>query len=448
MINWNLKAFFYIFFLNITWPCCLIATLTPTARRWQRRQRAKARCAWFLHRTGRVRLTVHQLGELHHTLAQHHSKDPIFLEKIRRAMAQQWTSWTCPCGRRNKKSAVFCGTCGMEWRASYADPGAGAGAPWPRDGDWTSDWRSASLSPRRQPSRGRPRNDHAQGGRGGKGRGHDQGKARGKGGKQGPGAGKGQGAGQGQPAGKGQAQPTLAPASEPTWSAPNAPPVTAPQPPQPPRESLAEDTAVRNLIRTLKRNPDALTPELQDALSSVSIIEQKNNGKTMHNAVTRWTKAQNAHAAAIKARSTLHCAWRNFVAEAVQRWETYANDFSRQDQELQTSINNTKETLVAAQTELETVNAQVSRATGAAPTEAPVEPTADAMNVEDEAARLDQASTRINEGLTTMISNLGSVRRRAEDVIDLEAPPPAVRARGEDPGVTGEPGASFTSPGA
>ena len=422
------------------------AKIKPSARRWLRRKRAKARLSWYLHTRRIVPLTLEQLSGLYHILSTHHSKDVAFLGRIQAEMAEiAWLPWICPCGRRNSKTSGFCGACGKEWHASYSETGAATDTPWPRSAAWGGDWAehgqgAGTASPRRRPSRGRHRNDQGKGGRAGRAPGNGRGRGQGKGGQPGHGSGKGHGAGKGQipgvGSGKGQGAPSTpaAPATEPAWAAPAA---------APPREALQNEQAIRNLLSTLTKNSEILTPELQEALSTVGVIEQKNNGKIMHTAVSKWTKAQSQHAAALKARATLHTAWRNFVQEAVQRWESYAADFSSQDQELQTAIHTTKDTLTAALTELEAANAQVSRASGTSSADATMTPeAADTVNVENEAQRLDQASARISESLTTMVTQLGSVRRRSEDVIDLEAPPPAQRARADG---EAEP---FVSPGA
>ena len=391
-----------------------------------RRQRAKARLKWYLHHRGLVRLAPQQLQALYNQLAAHHSRDPGFLKRVRRDLLQAtmayWAPWTCLCGRHNGKSAAFCAACGQPWDPTYlaqATPRETDQGPWPDTDGWSQ--RPGDQSPRRRPpSRRRP----------GQGRGNQPAR---QGNQPAKGNGKGKGSGAGV-TGKGRIPPPPPPGgppNEPTWTPPTtaAPLVTAPQAAAPTREQTQAELALQSLMTVLRRNTEQLTPELHEAMQSVTSQEQKNSGKQLHSAVTRWSKAQTNHLEAVRARAQLHSAWSGFVTQAIQRWEQYAQEFAQQDTDLQTSITNTKSTLDTAKQELATLKTQITGASAATEESTASDNT---MAVDQQANRLEAQSANIQEGLTTMVNQLRGVRKRTEHVIDLEDEPAVTRQRTDE----------------
>ena len=355
-------------------------------------------------------------------------------------MEHVWLPWTCYCGKRNNKAAGFCQGCGQPWDPVYLNQIDPNNPPWPEEGTWPQ--HGGDQSPRRRrPSRKRNGKGGKQGQPSGKGQGHGRGQGQGKGGKQGQAPGQGVQPGKGQGQGKGKTK------SEPTWTPPVTAPVTPPQPPGPPaaKDPTPAEAALKSLVAALKQTGEPLPSDVQDALQAAANLEQKNSGKNLHSAVSRWTRAQGQHAAAVQARTTLHSAWRSFVEEATSRWEAYAAEFTQQDQELQAGIVTAKENLVAAKTELDQLNMQVSGG-GASASDASSTPaaSAEAMTIDQEAQRLEANSQRINASLTTLVTGLHGVRKRAEEVINVEEDErPTARPRHGD-----DNGAPFTSPGA
>lgn len=103
-----------------------MATASSTQRRAARRKRAGARRAWFLHNRGIIRLQPHRLGHLWKILKHHHSKDPVFLDRIRQAMAHSGQQgWYCAtCRKMRSPQAYYCDLCGQAWEQCMGQPGA------------------------------------------------------------------------------------------------------------------------------------------------------------------------------------------------------------------------------------------------------------------------------------------------------------------------------------
>lgn len=76
---------------------------------------------------------------------------------------------------------------------------------------------------------------------------------------------------------------------------------------------------LRKLTGMLQKSPDQLTPETQAYLTTLNAQATQSIAKSLHNAVTKLEKAQNALTEAQGARLQLHSKWRNFVTEAVTR---------------------------------------------------------------------------------------------------------------------------------
>ena len=149
---WDSRSFLHL--LRIT-------QLKTTVRRKARRERAKARRNWFLHKHGWVSLTKAALRKIRHILSTHHSRDALFLSKISQAMNmdeedpnETYFPWKCPCGRINKKYAVECAICWGSWKKGTRHPtrpkqketyGWQDWDNWDEDSNWASS-RSSSRS--------------------------------------------------------------------------------------------------------------------------------------------------------------------------------------------------------------------------------------------------------------------------------------------------------------
>ena len=139
-----------------------------------RRQRARARADWYLHRRGYRRLSIPRLRTIGRILNQHHSRDVKFLSHIgavRAIMEYKPDPWRCRfCMRMVKGTVSQCGGCHRYWahcndssyvhqphrRAQEAGYASGwTSAPWQgEDYGWEA-WRPKSPRKRTQSPRQR-----------------------------------------------------------------------------------------------------------------------------------------------------------------------------------------------------------------------------------------------------------------------------------------------------
>jgi chromosome segregation ATPase len=102
----------------------------------------------------------------------------------------------------------------------------------------------------------------------------------------------------------------------------------------------------------LSKYEEGLPQEVQSYVQTLKARDVKRSVKTLHSAVTVMGKARDELQAAIAARSQMHSTWRTFLADSIQRFQTYGQDFALQEeslvmriQEAKKSFENAKETL-------------------------------------------------------------------------------------------------------
>ena len=100
--------------------------LTPTQRRRQRKNRALARRLWYEIKGGQRKSDTQTLNWIWTTLSQHHSRDPLFLWRVRVACkttaAMDRQGWKCGvCRIMNRKKAEFCQSCGGHWHTCFEE---------------------------------------------------------------------------------------------------------------------------------------------------------------------------------------------------------------------------------------------------------------------------------------------------------------------------------------
>ena len=138
-----------------------------TGRRKARRDRAKARRLWFLHRKGKISLCNQSLKRIKQIISEHHSKDHQFIAAIQSAMdveedkSAEYYPWRCPCGRINKKYAITCALCHGYWTAGvrhrtqpkpYTQEPEWKASTWEEWEEW-GDWEQGSQASSRASSR-------------------------------------------------------------------------------------------------------------------------------------------------------------------------------------------------------------------------------------------------------------------------------------------------------
>ena len=180
----------------------------------------------------------------------------------------------------------------------------------------------------------------------------------------------------------------------------------------PPSQAAPEDRQLRTILAALKKHNDVLPPELQNMVNDAAIKEGQQQTKQLHAVVTAHGKARKELQQAQLARYNLHNAWRSFLSQAVTQWQGYSAQFMEQEKQM-------NERVTAAQTALE--QARESLATAKA--SAGIETKDDTMNVSDEEQDKDltgTASHRIQEGLTSLQTNLEALQQSATQMLEDE----------------------------
>eukprot|EP00438_Fugacium_kawagutii_P026950 Skav204988 [mRNA] locus=scaffold1180:657270:667038:- [translate_table: standard] len=388
-----------------------VFAINPTRRRQERRQRSRARRAWWLHRIGVRTLTKKQITQLSTTLSAHHSRDRSLLAVMAASSSQDW--W-CGCGRHNPKTNHCCGTCGAAWKpqpSAWRQNWRGQGEPY---GEWWAETKKPKSPRAPRPHTPKPWKPPKQDKRPPK-----------------------------QP--QGGAPPPMVPAPPPqmpfppqwqpsmpqpsvaipsyqggpTWNTPSPAPAVG-QPVSltaPPVPSL--DPAMRNLLASLRKCSDNLPPEVQQMVTEVAVSSDRMEAKELHNAVNKLSNAKKQLKTLQGTRLQLHSAWSAFVQQATANWQGYIRDFGEQDQALQEQINAAKEQLSAAKENLQQSKA---KATDNGVVE----------EISDDDGMRDEVGKEIKENLNTMAQTLDQLKSKADASIDdLQQP---LKARKLDSG--------------
>eukprot|EP00438_Fugacium_kawagutii_P031824 Skav208567 [mRNA] locus=scaffold177:91886:109950:+ [translate_table: standard] len=370
---------------------------TSVEQRAHRRARANARRLLWLHRRGHLRLTSSALKKALSVLAQHHSKDPSFLNIIRK-MTDPWKCRSC--GKMHAASAEFCPKKGHHWERCYdpeyvhiPQPAREVRQDWSEN--WNQPWRqeyqkpkkpkkpwnNASPSPRnrqhwdaQQPKSPREKEDKR-----GKGK------------------------------GKGKGKTKLPP--EPTWEwqppdgKGKASSSTAPPPPAP---SPAEGQ-LKQLLSMLQKEEN-LSPDVQNLMHSTITATSRDDTKMMHAAVTRLGIARKHVQETQAARLGLHQTWRSFIEDGISRWQKYVQDFDHQEQELLQSLTKAREELREAQEHLEATKEKVH-------SDGP------SMEVEDDIGDeyfANDSGTILQAHTKMMVETLSQMKQKVDESFQLE----------------------------
>ena len=330
-------------------------------------------------------MRLDQLNGIYRTLAKHHSFDPRFLARIKSAMELQ--PWKCACVRLNKKVALTCASC--KW--GYA--------PAPQAWQWDQiTWPIRGTISRRSKRLGlkatdpqirieqiAPTNRIAR------------------------------------IAQLKENQTLLAPKAQgsallrhiadnvgPRKSASGEEKILLQSVPATTPASSSMSSAeeqLRTLTGMLRKTPDQLTPETQAYLTTLNVQATRTTAKSLHSAVSKLKKAQNGLTEVQGARLQLHCKWRNFVTEAVERWTQSTEDFKKEDQ-IEAQIQAAKDALPEIKEQYTQTHTQMGRK-------------ATAVEIsDDEDNKIDAASAKISDGLQQMMGSLTHLKETADQMVE------------------------------
>ena len=397
----------------------------------QRRQRALARRAWFLHRKGISTLTHFALQKLLRTLAAHHSKDQSLLRRIHRhlKMEEELWPWRCTrCQRINRKNALKCAICQAYWtsgtRHSTQPKPKNAASPeweeWSQQWDASQDaWNWEDHAQSRSQSRSSAHSMHsAHSGTSvqseGKGKRRSRGKGKGK-----------ESHKKGQKKGKGPAKDrnaTLASspfapltAELPPWppmdsAVTNQMPVILPaqQATQSPMENIAQKKEVVQALKAAYPEISQAPQETRDLIDKmekdIEQLEKENNKSTtknLHASTKALGKAQKTLTETLEAKRTHRLRWTKHVAEAAKSWESQLHEYRQQQAALQEIAAKARQDIETARNAIQTLSAGATAATLASMP--PI--TAVSAEQEDGLVDIDQEAETVQQQLQTVLQS-------------------------------------------
>ena len=117
---------------------------------------------------------------------------------------------------------------------------------------------------------------------------------------------------------------------------------------------------MKNLLSSLKKDHDKLSPENQDLVKSLQAKEEKDEEKELQFAAKSLGRARRDLQEAPEARTNLHQKWRTFLSMSVAQWQTFTQEFQQQEHLALQQIQAAKGFLGASQTEPRNVHRSVS----------------------------------------------------------------------------------------
>ena len=106
-----------------------------------------------------------------------------------------------------------------------------------------------------------------------------------------------------------------------------------------------------SLLRTHESKGD-LPADIQASVQKYTNKENKSVKKDLHSAVTALDRSREDLEAAISARSNLHSSWRTFLTDSLARFQTYGQDFAKQEKDMLERIEHATQVFQAAKERL------------------------------------------------------------------------------------------------
>ena len=432
-------------FTSSSWPSSSLPTITPSQRRKERRERARARLKWHLHRQGIQFLDILQLTKLFHVLAKHHSKDTGLLRKVRSAMTSTTKDpWRCAfCKRLNKSVAAHCGKCETRWERCidiYYVHGQNAR----KEQNWSYvDWEEEGTGwSGRQQSRGRNASNRRDSSRR-----RDQ-TPRGHKGKDSP-----RRRGPRKKGNKEEAftfqtlggQPPPWPTQETSFStsstgyanyampqAPLPPPSTPPPASPPIQVDASLVAAVRKEYPDLSKAP----AEIREAMEKAETMSSQQIASALHRSTNRVRQSTDKLRALQESQRRHKESWHVHLKEAITSWESQVQAFTSQQNSFKDMMELTRAELQAARKEIQRLN-HLAAGTGKImqiPTVDLTEPEEIVIDTADSTALMEKMPSTLQK-CSQIILDPGKGERAVSVPSDEDMYQPAnKRQRSADPG--------------
>ena len=94
------------------------------------------------------------------------------------------------------------------------------------------------------------------------------------------------------------------------------------------------DQKLKQIMAALKKNESSLTPELQQLVQENAKNQSQDITRRLHSAVSRLGQTKKTLQQLRASRQNLHNVWRNYIAESVNKWQQFCEQFEEQDTDL------------------------------------------------------------------------------------------------------------------
>lgn len=189
------------------------------------------------------------------------------------------------------------------------------------------------------------------------------------------------------------------------------------------KEDKEREKHMKSLVAALRRCKDDLPEELQSLVKEVTIRSGQEETKFLHSAVSQHGRAKKELQEAQTARLAMHAAWKNFLAQSVDQWSKYTEQFMQQERQMMDRLKAAQENLTAAKENL-----------GACKASAGLENKEDAAmlsDAEDPDPRVAETSAgqKIAASFQDLASSLQTLHKQAEQAVQLEEEQNQLRKR-------------------
>eukprot|EP00435_Cladocopium_sp_Y103_P059246 s86_g21.t1 len=283
--------------------------------------------------------------------------------------------WRCRwCVRLNKATALRCGKCDYLWHQcldrTFVPGGQGQPSQQWNAEQWQQSDAPTKKKPAKSPRRGRRRS-------------HTPKK------QQNP-----------------QANAYAVPELDPPWTGQNSAQTATMTTAELQAEQRAQraEQKLSRVVAALDKQDVMLDPEVQQIVEENST--KTASSKQMHTAVSKLDQARKKFQNAQKARQTHQDKWTTYLEASIKRWRTFAEDFAKQDKDLEERVNQARNKMQEARALLDDTKERLLKQDAEALKETEV-----ISDIEDEMDKME-TSDKIQAGISQVLDSLAAIRVR------------------------------------
>lgn len=149
---------------------------------------------------------------------------------------------------------------------------------------------------------------------------------------------------------------------------------------------------------------------MQKKVQAVLMKYGKQSTKDLHAAVTALDRSREDYDSAVLARSQHHASWKKFLADAVQLWQSYADQFVEQEKKLQEQVATTRENFLCAKADLENAKLDAGEVLNTSDEEV--------MDRDSAANAGTSTASKLTETMQGLATQLSNLHKEAETLVE------------------------------